>query len=237
MFSINMVTSGLDGSWKMWDLRKFQELHRFRYFGTPPSTLAASQTGLVAIGFGAHVQIWKDASKVSKPSAPYLDNRLVGGDHVSSLKFRPFEDVCCMGSSLGVSSMIVPGSGLSNFDSLHVNPYETPKQRRERLVHQLLEKLQPETISLKPSILGSVDKAPPSVVANERKLEEAATGKPTTWDKSKKRGRSTPAAKQKVKMQQYRKAIMEKARERLRNEGTKTTEQIHAEEDEHELEQ
>jgi len=214
VFDNYMVTSGLDGSWKMWDLRKFGELHRFNYFGNAPSTISASQTGVVALGFGTRVQIWKDLQKGAKPVAPYMDHRLAGGDHVNSLKFRPFEDVCCIGSSLGVSTIVVPGSGLSNFDSLHVNPYETRKQRQERLVHQLLEKLQPETITLKRSILGGVDRVPAAVAALETKLEEEAKARPVIV-KNKKRGRATPAAKHKVKMMQYKKVVLEKARERL----------------------
>jgi len=215
VFDNYMVTAGMDGCWKIWDLRKYKEVHKFNYFGTPPSTIATSQTGLVSIGFGSHVQIWKDLHK-QKPPAPYVDHRLHGGNHVSSLRFRPFEDVCCIGSSSGVSTIIVPGSGLSNIDSLHVNPYETPKQRRERLVHQLLEKLQPETITLKRSVVGTVDTAPASVIALEKKLEEEAAVTPSR-EKNKKRGRSTPAAKQKVKRLQYKQIVQEKARERLRN--------------------
>ena len=53
------------------------------------------------------------------------------------------EQVCFSMNNLGFSSIVVPGSGVPFYDSFEVNPFETKKQKREKLVHQLLEKLPP----------------------------------------------------------------------------------------------
>ena len=57
----------------------------------------------------------------------------------------------------GYGSILVPGSGLATFDAYEANPFETGKQRRERTVHGLLEKLDPQTISLQVATIGQID--------------------------------------------------------------------------------
>lgn len=68
--------------------------------------------------------------------------------NISSIKFRPLEDVLCAGHSHGITSLIVPGSGEPNFDSFENNPFATLKQRREGEVQNLLNKLPSEMIVL-----------------------------------------------------------------------------------------
>ena len=54
----------------------------------------------------------------------------------------------------GFSSVLIPGSGMSTFDSYEANIFETGNQRKERVVHTLLEKLEPATISLQVETVG-----------------------------------------------------------------------------------
>jgi len=90
-------------------------------------------------------------------------------------QFVPYEDVLGICHDMGYSSIVVPGSGLANFDAYEANPFESSKQRRETLIHGLLEKLDPSTISLQVDTIGHIDTAAPDVIAKEvREVEETA---------------------------------------------------------------
>lgn len=72
------------------------------------------------------------------------------------MAFCPYEDVLGVGHSGGMASLLVPGAGEPNFDSFVANPFISAKQRREQEVHQLLDKLPPETIMLNPDAIGVI---------------------------------------------------------------------------------
>ena len=77
-----------------------------------------------------------------------------------------------MGTSKGFSSVIVPGAGVPYFDSFENNPFETKKQKREALVHKLLEKLPAETITIDPNVLGGMSRLSKEQMEAEEKAEE-----------------------------------------------------------------
>lgn len=70
------VTSGLDGQVKIWDLRTYKLLHEY-FTVRPCHTIDISDSGMMALGYGPHIQIWKDAF-VEKPKAPYMNKEIPG---------------------------------------------------------------------------------------------------------------------------------------------------------------
>ncbi|PFH35539.1 BING4CT domain-containing protein [Besnoitia besnoiti] len=224
-----MVTAGVDGSWKIWDLRTYKALHTFKYFGSPPSSARWSQTGMLGLGFGPHVQIWKGAWSTAKPRAPYLTQDFIS-QQVESLAFRPFEDMCAVGLTGGIDTVVVPQAGKANFDTFEANPYETASQRREREIHSLLEKLQPDMITVdKSSRVGAIDSAPRAVISEEkeREMSERAALKKTK-KKTKQRGKSTAAKLQKKATLQYSQKIRDLTAKRLEREKSAEKESKHA---------
>lgn len=158
-----MITSGMDAQLKVWDVRTFRPVHAY-YTPRPAAGVAVSQRGLLALGAGREVQVWRDALRV-KQRAPYLQHRMTG-EVGHSLQFCPFEDILAVGHDRGVSSLLVPGqqvgrgagvgpdltvllcagAGEPNYDALEVNPYQTKRQRQEAEVKQLLEKVPLATV-------------------------------------------------------------------------------------------
>lgn len=166
-----MAVAGQDKSLKIWDIRSFRPLETY-YSPTPASSLSISATGLLAVGWGPHIQIWKDTLTRTGPkiSAPYM-NHLIPGQQVQNVAFCPYEDVLGVGMSNGFESLIIPGSGEANIDALEANPYSyaTRTGRRETQVRGLLEKLQPDMITLDPRDIGRVDSR-----SNSQRLSAAA---------------------------------------------------------------
>lgn len=176
-----MAALGADKTLKIWDIRKFEELDSY-YTPTQGNSIDISDTGLISVGWGPHVTVWKDCFK-SHQKDPYMSH-LIPGSQVQSTRFVPFEDILGVGHNFGFSSLIVPGSGESNFDALEINPYETTKMRREGEVRMLMNKLKPDMISLDPNVIGTVDRRKPQErltarEASERKIEEQETLKST----------------------------------------------------------
>ncbi|XP_070823800.1 WD repeat-containing protein 46 [Chaetodon trifascialis] len=150
-----MVTSGMDKKMKIYDIRAFKPLKSY-FLPAGASCLSLSQRGLLSAATGDIVQLYRDvwSTPVTKP---YMAHRVRGT--VWGLHFCPFEDVLGVGHGDGFTSMLVPGAGEPNFDGLDANPYRSAKQRQEWEVKALLEKIQPELITLDPTELGKVDRA------------------------------------------------------------------------------
>jgi U3 small nucleolar RNA-associated protein 7 len=153
----HMVSAGADHRVRIWDIRNYREIHSY-YTQKPTDVLALSELGLLGVGWGGHVMVWKDALR-KKQQSPYMVHD-VPGETVSSLRFCPFDDILGTGHSAGFTSLIVPGAGEPNFDARESNPYQTAKQRQQTEVRGLLDKLQPEMISLDPEFVGNIDLRP-----------------------------------------------------------------------------
>ena len=132
-----MATVGMDARLKIWDVRTFKLLHTYRT-RRPAVCVDISQKGLLALGRGREVEVWKDAFR-EKAKMPYMTHKLCG--EVSSLQFCPFEDCLGVGHNNGFTSIIIPGAGEPNYDALEANPFQTTRQRQEAEVKSLLEKV------------------------------------------------------------------------------------------------
>lgn len=174
-----MATTGGDRTLKLWDLRTFKQSASWP-LPALTSALEASQRGLLAVAFGAKVQVWaagreKTYGRVNNGwgSAPYM-SQTYPGRRVTGLSFCPFEDVLSVCNDRGMTTMIVPGAGEPNFDTRAPNPYETRKQRRENEVRILLDKLPPATIALDPEFAGGVERDPSARLREIRERARAA---------------------------------------------------------------
>ncbi|EIE26391.1 WD40 repeat-like protein [Coccomyxa subellipsoidea C-169] len=201
----HMVTAGADGQVKVWDVRKLQPMHSY-FSRAPADTLDISQRGMLAVGFGRNVQVWKDAL-AQKQESPYMRHTLPSGV-LRDFQFCPYEDVLAVGHSGGVSTMLVPGAGEPHYDSRVADPFQGRKARREQEVAHLMDKLQPDMIVLDPSTIAqarSVRKEPKDV-AEERKAEAAAANASRRKEQEEKnegkkrmKGKNKPSRRQKKK--------------------------------------
>ena len=122
-----MTTTGKDSRFKIWDIRmSFKCLHDY-FTPTPASSVEFSDTGLISLSFGHEVQVWKNSCG-EKQKAPYLKHRMAKKDQrIHNIAFAPYEDVLGIVHDFGYSSILVPGSGIANFDAFEANPFETGK--------------------------------------------------------------------------------------------------------------
>ncbi|ROW03825.1 hypothetical protein VMCG_05405 [Cytospora schulzeri] len=206
-----MVSTGQDMRMAVWDIRMFKEVNSY-YTRAPASSVAISDSGLTAVGWGTNTTIWrglfsKHRAQQEKVQSPYLTWGKEG-KRVERVRWCPFEDVLGIGHDQGFSSILVPGAGEANFDALEVNPYETVKQRQEAEVKQLLNKLPPEMIALDPNFVGNLDLRSDKERQAERDLDAPAVDIETEI-RNKARGRSG-ALKKYIRKQRKRNVIDEK---------------------------
>ncbi|GFQ00344.1 probable U3 small nucleolar RNA-associated protein 7 [Phtheirospermum japonicum] len=201
-----MATSGMERKIKIWDLRKYEVVQTLPGHAT---TMDFSQKGLLATSSGSFVQVLGDLSGSGSYSR-YMGHSMVKGYQTRKVSFRPYEDVLAIGHSMGWSSVLIPGSGEPNFDSWVANPFETRKQRNEKEVKMLLDKLPPETIMLDPTKIGSVrpnrKKEKMSKEEREAEQEAAVEGAKKKAFKKKTKGRSKPSKMAKKKRDEVAKA-------------------------------
>eukprot|EP00434_Breviolum_minutum_P038482 symbB.v1.2.034135.t1/scaffold4336.1/size40998/1 len=87
-----LITAGAEAKWKVWDLRTYQQLHVYgRKYGHAVSSIDVSMTGMVALGSGAFLDVFKDVFSSAKPMKPYI-REMYKGQQIESLRFRPFEE-------------------------------------------------------------------------------------------------------------------------------------------------
>ena len=215
-----MVSAGQDLKMAVWDLRMFKEVNRY-FVRQPGSSLAVSDRNITAIGWGTQVSIWKDlflrdSVVQEKVQSPYM---AWGGDgkRIERVRWCPFEDVLGVSHDRGFSSILVPGAGEPNFDALELNPYENTKQRQEAEVKALLNKLQPEMISLDPDFIGNIDLATTQqrkLEADEKKRPEDTAGK--SKKSSHKKGNKNVIDAKRLWIEQKSKERQEQNRQRMK---------------------
>jgi len=172
-----LVTAGGEGKWKIWDLRKANApMNAFSYRGAPPSSIDVSQSGMIGIGNGVRVSVFSGDNFKTRITSPYLTHQVPQG--VNTVRFCPFEDLLLLGKCNGIGTMLVPGSGSGDFDSLGVNPFETRSQRREGEVRALIEKIRPDMISL-PFAINTIGNVMDRSVIEETKPVKKTLGKNT----------------------------------------------------------
>ncbi|CAN1238751.1 Probable U3 small nucleolar RNA-associated protein 7 [Linum grandiflorum] len=212
-----MATAGREKKIKIWDLRKFEVVQTIP--GHHANTLDFSQKGLLAAGTGSYAHVFGDLSG-SGTYSRYMGHSMVKGYQIGKVSFRPYEDVLVLGHSRGWSSILVPGSGEPNFDSWVANPYETSKQRREKEIHNLLDKLPPEAIMLDPSKIGTVrnnrrkEKATKQEMEEEKEAAVEAVKEIALKKKTKGRNKTSKRVmKRKVMVDKAKKPFLEKQKQ------------------------
>ncbi|OJJ47163.1 hypothetical protein ASPZODRAFT_151707 [Penicilliopsis zonata CBS 506.65] len=228
-----MVSTGQDMKMNVWDIRMFREVHSYSCH-QPGSSVAISDRGLTAVGWGTQVSVWRglfdaalaDQGKVQSPYMAWGGE----GQRIENLGWCPFEDVLGVSHDQGFSSIIVPGAGEPNFDALEANPYENVKQRQEAEVQGLLNKLQPEMISLDPNFVGKLDTISDKKRQEERdldrkpedpieKLKNRGRGRNSALRKYlRKKGRGNVIDEKRLKAEALHKERTARAKERLRAE-------------------
>ena len=232
-----MVSAGQDLRMAVWDIRMLREVNNY-FLRRPSSSIAISDRGLTAVGWGTQTSIWRGLFEKAKEDqekvqSPYMN---WGGDgrRTERVRWCPYEDILGISHDKGFSSMIVPGAGEPNFDALEVNPYETKKQRQEGEVKALLDKIQPEMISLNPEYVGNLDLASNS----SRKIEANLDKKPEDLiTKIKKHGKGRNSSLKRYLRKKSKKNIIDEERVKIDeyrlNQAKKA--QTHLKEQQHEL--
>eukprot|EP00039_Didymoeca_costata_P010180 m.136353 g.136353 ORF g.136353 m.136353 type:complete len:549 (+) comp14730_c0_seq5:39-1685(+) len=207
-----MATAGLDGQLKIWDIRNFKSEPLEKYFTRQCGTdIDISQRNQLAVAIKGGVQVWSNPF-TSKQQSPYMNHR-IPGCLIEQCRFSAFEDVLGLGHSHGFSSILVPGSGEPNFDSMEANVFETQTQKRETEVKQVLEKIPSNLISLNPTDILRVRRTPASIAREGTGSDnEEEMKKKVEIRKKKARGRNSV----KLRFLRKKRNVIDQARENLK---------------------
>ena len=167
-----LTTVGNDSKMKIWDLRNsYKSLYEY-YNPNIANNVTISQKGLLAVSYSNVIEIWKDFA-LSKQKEPYMKHHFKDNKtKTKSLKFVNFEDFLGCGTNLGFSSIIIPGSGIANFDTFENNPYETKNQKKEKEIKNLLEKIPYNMINIDPYKLNNINVRSKKVIEKEKIEQE-----------------------------------------------------------------
>uniref|UniRef100_T1I5D7 WD_REPEATS_REGION domain-containing protein n=3 Tax=Rhodnius TaxID=13248 RepID=T1I5D7_RHOPR len=216
-----MATSSVDKQLKIWDIRSLVGPVKHYTLRGAPSDLSFSQQGLLAASIGRHVDIYRNCH-IQEVSEPYLRHKAL--TPIRNIEFCPYEDVLGLGCFSGFSSILVPGAGEPNYDALEANPMQSKSQRREAEVKSLLEKIQPEMITLDPITLAEMDVPTLKERLNAKvKLLNLKPPEINFTPRKKKRGNTARAAKVKKIVKETRKKAllheMKQAKDKILNEN------------------
>jgi U3 small nucleolar RNA-associated protein 7 len=193
----------------------FKEVNSY-FTRQPASSLAISDTGLTAVGWGTQTTIWKGLFNKNLPVQEKIQSPYMAwggeGKRIERVKWCPFEDVLGVGHDEGFSSIIVPGAGEANFDALEANPFESAKERQEAEVKGLLNKLQPDMIALDPNFIGNLDLRSEKQRRAEKDLDTPAAD---IAEEIRNRARGKNGALKKYLRKQRKKNIIDEKRMRV----------------------
>nr|CAB3267707.1 WD repeat-containing protein 46-like [Phallusia mammillata] len=207
-----LATSGQDRRLRIFDLRTCKPLHTYQ-LKTGPSNLQFSQRGLLAATCQNVVEVYKDPC-TQVQEKPYLCHKLKHPAH--HIKFCPYEDVLGVGKADGFASLLIPGAGEPNFDAFEANPYRSKQQRREWEVKALLEKIQPDMISLDPFQIARVDHVTAEQFAKDKEERLGFKPEPPKFEpRYKMKGRSKTGSVQKRKQKVKDAALRDKIKDDL----------------------
>ncbi|XP_039268926.2 WD repeat-containing protein 46-like [Styela clava] len=183
-----MATSGQDGKMKIFDIRTYRPLHAYRVMSSP-SNLKFSQRGLLSATCSNIVEVYRDPCREIQKS-PYLIHKLA--HPAETIEFCPYEDVLGIGRDDGFESILVPGAGEPNYDSMESNPYRSKSQRREWEIKALMEKIQPDMITLDPHQISAVDRVTAQQLRKDKEERMGFVKEEKKFEpKFKKKGRSS----------------------------------------------
>ncbi|KAJ7176566.1 BING4CT-domain-containing protein [Mycena filopes] len=155
-----MATAGRDGAVKVWDCRNWKGAVREWSARGGTAEVEWSARGALAVASGGSVNVYTSPT-IQQPmhgstQPPLYLTHPIPSRPLTSLRFAPFQDILTIGHAAGLSSILVPGVGEPNFDSTEADPFENRKARREKEVKALLDKIQPDMITLDPELIGSL---------------------------------------------------------------------------------